>query len=126
MQHRFRSTLAATALVGLTTLCAAASAPLKVAFVYVGPISDGGWSYQHNLGRLALEKQFGDRIQTTYVESVPETADAERVIRQLAAKDYAVIFTTSFGYMEPTLKVANCFPRCTSSTPLASRARPTW
>jgi basic membrane protein A len=111
MQHRFRSTLAATALVGLTTLCAAASAPLKVAFVYVGPISDGGWSYQHNLGRLALEKQFGDRIQTTYVESVPETADAERVIRQLAAKDYAVIFTTSFGYMEPPLKVARLFPK---------------
>src|SRR5580692_5278831 len=111
MQHRFRSMLAATALVGLTTLCAAASAPLKVAFVYVGPISDGGWSYQHNLGRLAVEKQFGDRVQTTYVESVPETADAERVIRQLAAKDYAVIFTTSFGYMEPTLKVAKLFPK---------------
>jgi basic membrane protein A len=111
MQHRFWSALAATALVGLTALCAAASAPLKVAFVYVGPISDGGWSYQHNLGRLALEKQFGARIDTTYVESVPETADAERVIRQLAAKGYEVIFTTSFGYMEPTLKVAKLFPK---------------
>src|ERR1700722_19366327 len=111
MQHRFRSTLAATALIGLTTLCAAASAPLKVAFVYVGPISDGGWSYQHNLGRLALEKQFGARIQTSYVESVPESADAERVIRPLGAKDYAVIFATSFGYMEPTLKVAKLFPK---------------
>jgi basic membrane protein A and related proteins len=111
MQHRFWSALAATVLVGLTALCAAASAPLKVAFVYVGPISDGGWSYQHNLGRLALEKQFGARIETTYVESVPETADAERVIRQLAAKGYDVIFTTSFGYMEPTLKVAKLFPK---------------
>ena len=111
MQHRIRSALAVTVLTGLAGLCAAASAPLKVAFVYVGPISDGGWSYQHNLGRLALEKQFGDRIQTTYVESVPETADAERVIRQLAAKDYSVIFTTSFGYMEPTLKVAKLFPK---------------
>jgi basic membrane protein A len=60
---------------------------------------------------MALEKQFGDRIQTTYVESVPETADAERVIRQLAAKGYDVIFTTSFGYMEPTLKVAKLFPK---------------
>jgi len=88
MQHRFWSALAATALVGLTALCAAAAAPLKVAFVYVGPISDGGRFYQHNLGRLAREKQFGARIETSYVESVPETADAERVIRQLAAKGY--------------------------------------
>src|ERR1700722_11614944 len=111
MQHRFRSTLARTRLACLTAVCAAASAPLKVAFVYVGPISDGGWSYQHNLGRLALEKQFGARIQTSYVESVPESADAERVIRPLGAKDYAVIFATSFGYMEPTLKVAKLFPK---------------
>jgi simple sugar transport system substrate-binding protein len=99
------------ALLGLGALCAAASAPIKVAFVYVGPIADGGWSYQHNLGRLALQKEFGARIETNYVESVPETADAERVIRQLAAKDYAVIFTTSFGYMDPTLKVAKLFPQ---------------
>jgi simple sugar transport system substrate-binding protein len=111
MLQRLWSALAATALVGLSALCVAASAPLKVAFVYVGPISDGGWSYQHNLGRLALEKQFGPRVETTYVESVPESADAERVIRQLAARDYGVIFTTSFGYMEPTLKVAKLFPR---------------
>jgi simple sugar transport system substrate-binding protein len=111
MQHRRRAALAAMSLIALSALCVAASAPLKVAFVYVGPISDGGWSYQHNLGRLALEKQFGARIETTYVESVPESADAERVIRQLAAKDYAVIFTTSFGYMEPTLKVAKLFPK---------------
>jgi len=111
MQHRFWSALAAISLTSLGTLGAAASAPLKVAFVYVGPISDGGWSYQHNLGRLALEKQFGSQIQTTYVESVPETADAERVIRQLAAKGYGVIFATSFGYMEPTLKVARLFPK---------------
>jgi simple sugar transport system substrate-binding protein len=99
------------ALLGLGALCAAASAPIKVAFVYVGPIADGGWSYQHNLGRLALQKELGARIETNYVESVPETADAERVIRQLAAKDYAVIFTTSFGYMDPTLKVAKLFPQ---------------
>jgi basic membrane protein A and related proteins len=97
--------------IGLSTLCVAASAPLKVAFVYVGPISDGGWSYQHHLGKLALEKQLGPRIETTYVESVPETADAERVIRQLAAKDYQVIFATSFGYMDPALKVAKLFPK---------------
>jgi basic membrane protein A len=111
MKHRLRPTLATVLLLGLAALCSAASAPLKVAFVYVGPISDGGWSFQHNLGRLAVEKEFGPRVQTTYVESVPETADAERVIRQLAAKDYQVIFTTSFGYMEPTLKVAKLFPK---------------
>ena len=87
------------------------AAPLKVAFVYVGPVADGGWSQEHNLGRLAAEREFGPKIETTYVESVPETADAERVIRQLAAKDYGLIFTTSFGYMEPTLKVAKLFPK---------------
>jgi len=111
MPHRCYRVLACVALLGLGALCAAASAPIKVAFVYVGPIADGGWSYQHNLGRLALQKEFGARIETNYVESVPETADAERVIRQLAAKDYAVIFTTSFGYMDPTLKVAKLFPQ---------------
>jgi basic membrane protein A len=111
MQPRIRSTLTTILLAGFATLCAAASAPLKVAFVYVGPVSDGGWSYQHNLGRLAVEKEFGSGVETTYVESVPETADAERVIRSLAAKDYQVIFATSFGYMDPTLKVAKLFPK---------------
>jgi basic membrane protein A and related proteins len=111
MPHRCFRTPASVALLGLSALCAAASAPIKIAFVYVGPIADGGWSYQHNLGRLALQKELGARIETNYVESVPETADAERVIRQLAAKDYAVIFTTSFGYMDPTLKVAKLFPQ---------------
>jgi basic membrane protein A and related proteins len=110
MPHKLRPLLA-SALLGLISLCVAGAAPLKVAFIYVGPTADGGWSYQHNLGRLALEKELGSQIETTYVESVPETADAERVIRQLAAKDYAVIFATSFGYMEPTLKVAKLFPR---------------
>jgi len=111
MPHRCYRALASVTLLGLGALCAAAGAPIKVAFVYVGPIADGGWSYQHNLGRLALQKELGARIETSYVESVPETADAERVIRQLAAKDYAVIFTTSFGYMDPTLKVAKLFPQ---------------
>jgi len=84
--------------------------PLKVAFVYLGPVGDGGWTYQHDLGRVALEKEFGDKIKTTYVENVPETADAERVIRQLAVDGNQIIFTTSFGYMDPTLKVAKMFP----------------
>jgi simple sugar transport system substrate-binding protein len=110
MPNRFRLAFAAIPLAALMTASAMA-APLKVAFVYVGPVADGGWSYQHNLGRLALEREFGAKIETTYVESVPESADAERVIRQLAAKGYGLIFTTSFGYMEPTLKVAKLFPQ---------------
>ena len=99
------------AAIALASAASVAAAPLKVGFVYVGPASDGGWSYQHNLGRLALEREFGSKIETTYVENVPESADAERVIRQLAAKGYTLIFTTSFGYMEPTLKVAKLFPQ---------------
>jgi simple sugar transport system substrate-binding protein len=109
MPHRFRAALAIAGCFALSGAFAA-DAVLKIAFVYVGPASDGGWSYQHNLGRLALEREFGAKIQTTYVENVPETADAERVIRQLAAKNYDLIFATSFGYMEPTLKVAKQFP----------------
>jgi simple sugar transport system substrate-binding protein len=89
----------------------AAADPLKVAFVYLGPVGDGGWTYQHELGRQAVEKAFGDRVKLSYVENVPETADAERVIRQLAAAGNQLIFTTSFGYMEPTLKVARLFPK---------------
>lgn len=88
-----------------------AAEPLKVAFVYVEPVGDSGWSYQHDLARRALEKHFGARIKTTFVENVPATADAERVIRQLAASGNQLIFTTSFGYMEPTLKVAKLFPK---------------
>jgi basic membrane protein A and related proteins len=107
--HRRWAALAAAALLGLASVGSAADAPLKIAFVYVGPISDGGWSYQHNLGRLELEKALGAKVETTYVESVPESADAERVIRQLAAKGYPLIFATSFGYMDPTLKVAKLF-----------------
>src|SRR5205823_1165169 len=77
----------------------------------LGPVGDGGWTYQHDLGRIALQKEFGDKIKTIFVENVPETADAERVIRQLAADGNQLIFTTSFGYMEPTLKVAKQFPK---------------
>lgn len=89
---------------------AADGAPLKVAFVYLNPVGDGGWTYQHDLGRQAVEKQFGDQVKITTIENVPETADAERVIRQLAADGNQLIFTTSFGYMDPTLKVARAFP----------------
>jgi simple sugar transport system substrate-binding protein len=85
--------------------------PLKVGFVYVGPIGDHGWSYQHDQGRLAIEKALGDKVQTTYVESVPEGADAERVITKLVKSGHKLIFTTSFGYMNPTIKVAKRFPK---------------
>ena len=83
----------------------------KVGFVYVGPIGDHGWSYEHNQGRLAIEKEFGDKVETTYVEKVSEGPDATRVIQQLARGGHDVIFTTSFGYMNPTLKVAKQFPK---------------
>ncbi len=86
-----------------------ASAETKVGFVYVGPIGDHGYSYQHDQGRLAVEKM--DGVKTTYVESVQEGADAERVIRQLAASGNDIIFTTSFGFMNPTFKVAKNFPK---------------
>jgi simple sugar transport system substrate-binding protein len=88
----------------------AADAPVKVAFIYVDPVGDTGWSYQHDLGRRELERVLGPQVKTTYVESVPATADAERVIRQLAVGGNQIIFTTSFGYMEPTLRVAKLFP----------------
>ncbi|HSF94425.1 MAG TPA: BMP family ABC transporter substrate-binding protein, partial [Thermohalobaculum sp.] len=99
----------ALAAAGLMMAATAQAADLKVGFVYVGPIGDFGWSYQHDQGRLAIEKEFGDRVETTYVESVPEGPDAERVIRQLAASGHGLIFTTSFGYMDPTLKIAKMF-----------------
>ena len=86
---------------------AAASEPLKVAWAYVGPVGDGGWSYAHDQARKAVEKEFGDKIKTTYVESVPESADAERVFRDFVAQGNKLIFGTTFGYMEPMLKVAN-------------------
>lgn len=90
---------------------ASAADKTKVGFVYVGPIGDHGWSYEHNQGRLAVEKAFGDRVKTTYVENVSEGPDAARVIQQLARGGHSVIFTTSFGFMNPTLKVAKRFPK---------------
>ena len=83
---------------------------LKVGFIYVGPIGDHGWSYQHNEGRLAIEEAFGDRVETMFVENVSEGPDAERAIERLARQGAGLIFTTSFGFMNPTLKVAERFP----------------
>ncbi|PXW97081.1 nucleoside-binding protein [Sphaerotilus hippei] len=85
---------------------AAKPEPLKVAFAYVGPVGDAGWTYAHDNARKALEAEFGDRIVTTFVENVPESADAERVMRDLVGQGNKLIFGTTFGYMEPMLKVA--------------------
>jgi len=109
---------AALRLISIAALCAAMEAgspafadePLKVAFVYVGPVGDAGWTYAHDQGRQALEKALGSKVKTTYVENVAEGADAERVIRQLATEGNKVIFTTSFGFMNATVKVAQSFP----------------
>ncbi len=84
----------------------ASTAPLEIAFAYVGPVGDGGWTFAHDNGRKALEKEFGDKIKTTFVESVPESADAERVFRDFVGQGKKLIFGTTFGYMEPMLKVA--------------------
>jgi len=84
----------------------APAAPLNIAFAYVGPVGDGGWTFAHDNARKALEKEFGDKIKTTFVESVPEGADAERVFRDMVSQGNKLIFGTTFGYMEPMLKVA--------------------
>jgi simple sugar transport system substrate-binding protein len=84
--------------------------PLKVGFVYVSPIGDAGWTYQHDLGRRAMEKALGDKVSATVVESVAEGPDAERVMRDLARQGHGLIFATSFGYLEPALRVAAEFP----------------
>lgn len=85
--------------------------PLKVAFVYLGPIGDHGWTYAHEQGRQAAIAKYGDAIKTTIVENVAEGPDSERVIRQLAKDGNDLIFTTSFGYMNPTLKVAKRYKK---------------
>ena len=80
--------------------------PLKIAFAYVGPVGNGGWTFAHDLGRKEAEKEFGDKIKTSFVENVPESADAERVIRDMASQGNKLIFGTTFGYMESMLKLA--------------------
>ncbi|MCK6428473.1 MAG: BMP family ABC transporter substrate-binding protein, partial [Burkholderiaceae bacterium] len=84
--------------------------PLKVGFVYVSPVGDAGWTSQHDAGRKEMEQALAGKVVTTFVEKVPEGADAERVIRDLAAQGNRLIFTTSFGFMNPTIKVAEEFP----------------
>lgn len=89
----------------------AASTPFKIGYVYVSPIGDAGWTFQHDTGRKEMEAAMGGKVVSKFVENVPEGADAERVIRELAQDGNQLIFTTSFGYMNPTLKVAKAFPK---------------
>ncbi|TNJ47820.1 BMP family ABC transporter substrate-binding protein [Phaeobacter sp. B1627] len=106
------TTLFASAAValGLAAGGALAQDKTKVGFVYVGPVGDGGWTYEHDQGRKAVAEEFGDAVETVYVENVAEGPDAERVITQMALQGADLIFTTSFGYMDPTINVAAKFP----------------
>jgi len=97
-------------LIALSSSAAIAADPLKVGFVYVSPVADAGWTFQHDQGRLEMEAKLGDRVQTRVVDKVAEGPEAERVIRDLASEGYELIFTTSFGFMEPTARVAREFP----------------
>ena len=111
MQRRtFGQLLGASATMALARPALAAE-PVKVGFVYVGPVGDFGWSYQHDIGRQAAVAKYGDAIKTTFVESVPDGPDSEKVIADLANAGHKMIFTTSFGYMNHTLKMAQRFPK---------------
>ncbi|MBU1835393.1 MAG: BMP family ABC transporter substrate-binding protein [Alphaproteobacteria bacterium] len=100
----------AAATLAMAGLPALAQDKTKVGFVYVGPVGDGGWTYEHDKGRQAVEAEFGDAVETVFVESVPEGPDAVRVMQQMALDGADLIFTTSFGYMDQTLEVAAKFP----------------
>lgn len=107
---KLTSLLASAAMVlGLAT-GAVAEDKTKVGFVYVGPVGDGGWTYEHDKGRQAVEAEFGDKVETVYVENVAEGPDSERVMTQMALNGADLIFTTSFGFMDPTINVAKKFP----------------
>src|SRR5207302_6743791 len=110
MRKRFLAAVAALLLGGSFASGASAADKLKVGFIYLGPIGDFGWTYQHEVARQEVVKADGDKIETTYLENVPEGPDAERAIEQLARAGNKLIFTTSFGYMDPTLKVAKKYP----------------
>lgn len=113
MQRRtFLISSAAVSALSLSSLPALAQdgEKLKVGFIYVGPVGDGGWSYQHDQGRQAIEAEYGDKIETTFIESVPEGADAERALTQLALAGNKLIFATSFGFMDAVMATAAKFP----------------
>jgi basic membrane protein A and related proteins len=103
--------LAAVITIAATAFHARAADKLKVGFVYVGPVGDLGWTYQHDVGRKNLLAALGDKVETTYLENVPESADAGRALERLAQSGHKLIFGTSFGYMEQTLAVAAKYPK---------------
>jgi len=108
---RIISSLTATMLAAaITSGVAVADDKTKVGFVYVGPVGDLGWSYRHDVGRKAIEAEFGDKVQTTFIENVPEGAEAVKSITQLAETGHDLIFTTSFGFMDSTNEVAKQYP----------------
>ena len=106
---KFLKALAAMTL-SLFFISAATAAPVKVGFIYIGPVSDHGWTYMHDQGRQKIEHTFNDQVETVYVENVKYGPDAERVMRQMAQTGVDIIFATSFGYMESMLKVAKEYP----------------
>ena len=103
---KFKKLLAGTGIALALATGAFAQDKTTVGFVYVGPVGDGGWTYEHDKGRQAVEAHFGDAVETVFVESVPEGPDAERVITQMVLQGADLIFTTSFGYMDATINVA--------------------
>jgi len=103
------ATAASTALLGRARL--AHAEPYKVGFVYVGPVEDFGYTHQHDVGRRDVDQALAGKVKTTFVENVKEGPDSERVIRELAASGHGLVFTTSFGFMNPTIKVAKDFPK---------------
>ena len=102
--------MAAALALGVSASAAQAADKIKACWVYVGPVGDGGYTYQHDLGRKAVEKELGDKVETAFLENVAEGPDAERAIERLARDGCAIIFTTSFGFMDPTIKVAAKYP----------------
>jgi simple sugar transport system substrate-binding protein len=111
MRKLLLAAAAAALAIAATSFTASAAEKLKVGFIYLGPVGDFGWTYQHEVGRQGLVKALGDKVETTYLENVNEGPDAERSIEQLARTGHNLIFTTSFGYMDPTLKVAKKYPK---------------
>ena len=105
-----RGRLFASMLFSCLTFAAAAAEPLKVGFIYVTPVGQAGWTFQHEQARQAMQRELGAKVATRFVEAVPEGADAERVMREMAAQGTQLIFATSFGYLEPALRVAADFP----------------
>src|SRR3569833_3697002 len=112
-RRSFVAGAAAAASLPMLASRATAADPLKVGYIYVGPINDGGWNTAHEAGRLAMLKQFGDKVQSQYVENVAEGPDAERVLRDLYNQGNRLLYATSFGFMDSAVKVAQSFPDVT-------------